>query len=117
MEPVLVTVDGTPAVQAWASLYLDSQEVNLLSGMTAEVEVVAAEARNALLVPVEALREMSPGEYAVFVVKSDGELEMRPVEVGLMDFTNAEILDGLELGDIVSVGDAHDRMQSRGFRR
>ncbi|MBU0703594.1 MAG: efflux RND transporter periplasmic adaptor subunit, partial [Chloroflexi bacterium] len=39
VEPVLVTVDGTPAVQAWASLHLDSQKVNLLSGMTAEVEV------------------------------------------------------------------------------
>jgi len=106
VDPVLVTVDNTSAVQVWASLDLGAQEVNLLSGMTAEVEVVAAEARNALLVPVEALREMSSGDYAVFVVKPDGELEMRPVEVGLMDFTYAEILDGLELGDVVSVGDA-----------
>jgi len=59
-----------------------------------------------LLVPVEALREMSPGQYAVFVVGPDGELEMHSVVVGLMDFTNAEILDGLELGDVVSVGEA-----------
>ncbi len=104
VEPVLVTVDNTPAVQVWASFPSSSQEVNLLSGMTAEIEVIAAEARDALLVPVEALQEVSPGEYVVSVVKSDGELEMRPVEVGLMDFTNAEIIDGLELGDIVSVG-------------
>jgi len=106
VDPVLVTVDNTSAVQVWASVDLGAQEVNLLSGMTAEVEVVAAEARNALLVPVEALREMSSGDYAVFFVKPDGELEMRAVEVGLMDFTYAEILDGLELGDIVSVGEA-----------
>jgi len=106
VDPVLVTVDNTSAVQVWASLDLGAREVNLLSGMTAEVEVIAAEARNALLVPVEALREMSSGNYAVFVVKPDGELEMRPVEVGLMDFTYAEILDGLELGDVVSVGEA-----------
>ena len=106
VEPVLVTVDNTPAVQVWASFPSSSQEVSLLSGMTAQVEVIAAETRNALLVPIEALREMSPGEYAVLVVKSDEELEMRPVEVGLMDFTNAEILDGLELGEIVSVGEA-----------
>jgi RND family efflux transporter MFP subunit len=106
VDPLLVTVDNTPAVQAWASLDLSAQEVHLLSGMTAEVEVVVAETRNALLVPVEALRETSPGQYTVFVVKPDGELEMRTVAVGLRDPVNAEILDGLELGEIVSVGEA-----------
>ena len=107
VDPVLVTVDRTPAVQSWARVGLsDQQEVNLISGMTAEVEVVAAETRNALLVPVEALREVSSGQYAVFVVGPDGELEMRSVVVGLMDYTNAEILDGLELGEVVSVGEA-----------
>ncbi len=107
VDPVLVTVDWTPAVQSWTRVGLsDRQEVNLVSGMTAEVEVVAAETRNALLVPVEALREMSSGQYAVFVVGPDGELEMRSVVVGLMDYTNAEILDGLELGEVVSVGEA-----------
>ena len=106
VDPVLVTVDGTSAVQAWASLDLSAQEVNLFSGMTAEVEVVAAEARDALLVPVEALRGASPGQYTVFVVTPEGELEMRAVVVGLMDPVNAEVLDGLELGDVVSIGEA-----------
>jgi HlyD family secretion protein len=106
VDPVLVTVDGTSAVQAWASLDLGAQEVNLFSGMTADVEIVTAETRDALLVPVQALRETSPGEYTVFVVTSDGELEMRTVVVGLMDPVNAEILDGLELGDVVSIGEA-----------
>jgi HlyD family secretion protein len=103
VDPLLVTVDGTPAVQSWASL--DDGDVDLFSGMTAEVEVIAAETRGALLVPVEALRETSPGQYAVFVVKPNGELEMRSVVVGLMDYTAAEILDGLELGDVVSLGE------------
>ena len=107
VDPVLVTVDNTPAVQVWASLDLGDQDIDLLAGMTADVEVVAAEARDALLVPVEALREMSSGQYAVFVVNSDGELEMRAVVVGLMDVINAEILTGLELGEVVSVGEAN----------
>ncbi|MDY7079618.1 MAG: efflux RND transporter periplasmic adaptor subunit [Chloroflexota bacterium] len=106
VDPVLVTVDGTLAVQAWIRLDVSAQEVNLLSGMTAEVEVIAAEARGVLLVPVEALRETSPGQYTVFVVTPDGELEMRTVMVGLMDPVNAEVLDGLELGDVVSIGEA-----------
>jgi RND family efflux transporter MFP subunit len=105
VDPLLVTVDNTPAVQAWASVDLSAQEATLLSGMTADIEIVVAETRNALLVPVEALRETSPDQYTVFVVKSDGELEMREIEVGLKDFMNAEILSGLELGEVVSVGE------------
>ena len=105
VDPVLVTVDNTPAVQVWASLDLGDQDIDLLAGMTADVEVLAAEARDTLLVPVEALRETSSGQYSVFVVKSDGELELRAVVVGLMDVINAEILAGLELGDVVSVGE------------
>lgn len=107
VDPVLVMVGGTPAVQAWASVDFGAQEINLLAGMTAEIEVVAAEARGVLLVPVEALRKMPSGQYAVFVVGPDGELGMRSVVVGLMDFTDAEILDGLELGEVVSLGEAH----------
>ncbi|MBG0771288.1 MAG: hypothetical protein H0S82_06235, partial [Anaerolineaceae bacterium] len=42
-------------------------------------------------------------QYSVFVVV-DGELEIRFVEVGLMDTYYAEILSGLEVGDVVSTG-------------
>ena len=103
VDPALVTVDGTLAVQAWASIDL-AEQASLLGGMNAEVEVISAEARDVLLVPVQALRELGEGQYAVFVVQPDGELEMRPVEVGLQDFANAEIISGLEEGETVSTG-------------
>jgi HlyD family secretion protein len=103
VDPVLVTVDNTSAVQAWASIDIDQD--TLFSGMTADVEVVAAESRDTLLVPTQALRELPSGQQAVFVVDTSGEIEMRPVEVGLTDFANAEILSGLELGEIVSLGE------------
>ena len=104
VDPSLVTVDGTSAVQAWASIDLTQHPVKLLSGLTAEVEIIAGEAKGALLVPVQALRELAPGSYAVFVVKADGQLEMRPVTVGLRDFANAQILSGVAKGDVVSTG-------------
>ncbi|RJP49719.1 MAG: efflux RND transporter periplasmic adaptor subunit [Anaerolineaceae bacterium] len=103
VEPALQTVDGTPVVVAWAKLTEESEAV-ILSGMTVEVEVIAAEARNVLLVPVQALRELAPGSYAVFVVQADGSLQMTPVTVGLRDYANAEILSGLKVGDVVSTG-------------
>jgi hypothetical protein len=55
------------------------------------------------LVPVEALKELAPGSYSVFVVV-DGQLNPRPVQVGLMDISYAEITSGLEQGEIVSTG-------------
>lgn len=103
VDPVLVTVNGTPAVQAQASLFLEDHNATLLSGMTADVEVIAAQAKDALLVPVEALEEGPDGGYTVSVVKPDGELEEREVEVGLRDALNAEIRSGLELGETVTV--------------
>ncbi len=105
VDPSLVDVGGTSAVQAWASIDTTGHPVALLGDMNVEVEIVAGEATNALLVPVQALREISEGQYAVFVVRADGELQLRPVEVGLKDYVNAEIVSGLERGEVVSTGE------------
>jgi multidrug efflux pump subunit AcrA (membrane-fusion protein) len=101
VEKALQTVDGTPVIVSLVDF--DPAGLPLLSGMSADVEIIGGEAIGALLVPIQALREVAPGSYAVFVV--DGEdLKLTPVKVGLRDFANAEILSGLEAGDIVSTG-------------
>jgi RND family efflux transporter MFP subunit len=105
IDPVLVTVSNTTAVQAWAEIQTADHAVDLLGDMNAEVEIVAGETTNALLVPVQALREIEADQYVVFVVGAGGELEMRPVEVGLKDYVNAEILSGVQQGEVVSVGE------------
>jgi hypothetical protein len=111
VDPALVDVDGTTAVQSYASLDLSAYPITLLSGMNADVEVIAGEARHAVLVPVQALRQIgqdpgSEGQYAIFVVQDSGELEMRTVEVGLKDYVNSVILSGLEPGEVISLGTA-----------
>ena len=103
IEPALQTVDGTPVIVAWASLD-NPADITLLSGMAAEVELIAGEALGALLVPVQALRELTPTSYAVFLLQPDGQLKLTPVTIGLKDFANAEILSGLKAGDLVSTG-------------
>jgi multidrug efflux pump subunit AcrA (membrane-fusion protein) len=103
VEPALVTVEGVPTVQATATLEGVSLG-ELPAGLNASVDVIGGKAENALLVTVEALRELAPGQYAVFVVQPDGELALRQVEVGLMGFANAQIISGLELGEEVSTG-------------
>lgn len=106
VDPALVTVGNTPAVQCWAKLALPSNEARLLSGMAAQVELIQSESLGALLVPLEALRSLGDGQYAVFVVGADGGMELRPVKVGLQDLVNAEIVDGLQLGEVVALAES-----------
>ena len=76
---------------------------DLPAGAAASVDVVGGRTENAVLVPVEALHEISDGEYTLFVLKN-GLLRLRVVEVGLQDLTKAEIISGLNAGDIVTTG-------------
>lgn len=103
VEPTLQVVDGTPVIVVWASLPAE-MGFSLMSGMTVDAEVIAGESLKTLIVPVQALRELAPGSYAVFIVDANGQLVMTPVTVGLRDFANAEILSGVKVGDVVSTG-------------
>jgi len=105
VEPQLVLVDGVPMIQALAILDREntSDAQFLPSGLNASVEVIGGRAQRALLVPIEAVKELAPGSYAVFVVV-DGQLKPRPIQVGLRDTSYAEIISGLEEGEEVSTG-------------
>jgi multidrug efflux pump subunit AcrA (membrane-fusion protein) len=105
VSPSLHTVSNVDAVLAWVQLDADSfsKPISLPVGSNASVDVIGGRTQNAVLVPVEAVREIGPNEYAVFVME-DGEPKLRIVTVGLMDYTSAEILSGLNAGEIVTTG-------------
>ena len=102
VDPSLNTQGGVSTVRGLVQLETSMID-GLLIGMNAAVDVVGGRAVGVPLVPVEALRELGPGEYAVFVLQ-DGEPRLRPVVVGLMDFTFAEIVSGLEVGETITTG-------------
>lgn len=103
VEQALQIIDGSPVVVVWGTLP-QRPSFDLLVGMTVDVEIIAGEVKDALIIPVQALREVTPGSYAVFVVQSDGSLKLTPVTIGLRDFANAQVLSGLNTGDVVSTG-------------
>ncbi len=105
VDPQLVSTGGVTAVRAQLLLNTDSfaKPQTLPVGMNATVDIIGGRAENAVLVPVEAIRELSPGQFAVFVM-DDGDPKLRVVEVGLMDFSFAEIISGLEAGETVTTG-------------
>ena len=67
------------------------------------MDVIGGSATDALLLSVDALHEIDTGQYGVYVLNY-GTLEFTIVEVGLKDSFYAEILDGLNPGDVVSTG-------------
>lgn len=103
--PALETVSNFQAVKALVLLDDESQAAGsaLPVGLNATVDVISGRATNAVLVPIEALRDLGDGEYAVFVVEN-GQPALRVVEVGLMDITYAEIISGIEEGEVVTTG-------------
>lgn len=102
VDPSITSAGGVSAVRTLVQLDYNRPQT-LPIGLNATVDIIGGEALDALIVPVEALREITPGEYVVFVMR-DGEPVLTPVEVGLTNFAFAEIKSGLQLGDVVTTG-------------
>jgi len=122
--PVTITVDALPdtvlhgAVQRIAPAGVVVQNVNqytvtveikdptpaLRLGMTLNVDFVIASARNALLVPNEAVRGKE--DQVVFMVGPQDKLTPHPVVTGISNGRLTEIKSGLEEGQLVYLGPA-----------
>lgn len=102
VDPTITATGGVSAVRSLVRLdYAKPQTLPI--GLNATVDIIGGQALDALIVPVEALREITAGEYVVFVMR-DGQPVLTPVEVGLMNAAFAEIKSGVELGDTVTTG-------------
>ncbi len=86
--------------------------------MTANVEIIAVEKKEALLVPSEAVLQKER-EHFVRVVMDDGSVKERVVQVGISDGVDTEITSGLEQDDTVAYrkGEAGSRWRSDQSRR
>jgi macrolide-specific efflux system membrane fusion protein len=101
VNPVLDKSTNTSVVGGLVEM--DPTHANLLMGMSASVDIIVGRSQDAVLVPLVALHEYTPGKFALFVMRN-GKLSVDFVEVGLKDQVNAEIKSGLKVGDVVSTG-------------
>lgn len=90
-----LTPKGDPVSKNYRVRLTLDPEQPLQIGMTAEVNIVVRETKDALLVPFSALR----GE-SVFVVEG-ARVRRRPVKVGIVGTTKAEVLEGIKENDLV----------------
>ena len=75
----------------------------LIAGVTAKADILVAESKNALAVPLEAiLTDPATGEDYVFTVDKNNTLKKQVIETGIEgDFYVEVISDGLKEGDII----------------
>lgn len=84
---------------------VDNTDGQLLSDMTAQVDLEVAQAKGVPLLPVAALeRHDAKGNYTVQVLDAAGQTSPRSVRVGLRDDAHAQILEGLKPGERVVLG-------------
>ncbi|MDT4947105.1 MAG: hypothetical protein QOH14_3838 [Pseudonocardiales bacterium] len=97
------TSSSTSVVSYPVTVGLTNPPAGLLPGMTANVTITTASVSNVLTIPSEALAGTA-GNYTVRTLSAAGVPVSRPVTVGLVTSTVAEIKTGLSAGDAVVTG-------------
>jgi membrane fusion protein (multidrug efflux system) len=69
--------------------------------MFAQVQVIAAQKPDAILVPREAV--IQQGTQPVVFVNNNGKAAQRPIQIGMSDNTSIEVVSGLAPGEQVVV--------------
>jgi macrolide-specific efflux system membrane fusion protein len=108
-QVIPIPADGT-GEQGKQAFYIVLFEVRnpeheLMSGMSAQVQFVVAQARDALLLPAKGLGARNEdGLYDVNVLDAAQRVSARKVKLGLQNAQQAQVLSGLAAGDKVLVG-------------
>ncbi len=102
VDPQLYTQGNTSVVHAIVKVDNSDRRFTLPVGSSGTVDIIAGQAKNALLVPVEALHEAA-GEFTVFLMEN-GTPKLRVIQIGLKDDFYAVVLSGLNPGDVVTTG-------------
>ena len=108
-QVIPIPADGT-GEQGKQAFYIVLFEVRnpdheLMSGMSAQVQFLVAQARDALLLPANCLgMPLEDGLYNVNVLEAGQRVSTRKVKLGLRNAQQAQVLSGLAAGDKVLVG-------------
>jgi macrolide-specific efflux system membrane fusion protein len=108
IDPVASGSGSGGVVSFGVDVQLSAPSAGLRPGMSADITIVAASARNVLAIPSRALSGAA-GTYTVRVVAADGSVSTRPVEVGLVTSSLAEVKSGLQTGELVVTGTSNSQ--------
>ncbi|MBG6247098.1 MULTISPECIES: efflux RND transporter periplasmic adaptor subunit [Symbiopectobacterium] len=81
---------------------VDNQDGTLRISMTAQVYILRAAVKNALVVPATAVQQLN-GKTVVQVVNAQGQRESRDVTIGINDNVHTQLLTGVSAGEQVII--------------
>lgn len=84
----------------------------LRQGMTVSVNIETDRREQALVLPNDALRARN-GRSAIVLRLVDGQVQRVPVRLGLLGTAMSEVVEGLQAGDLVLLGEAEDGQRIR----
>lgn len=84
----------------------------LRQGMTVSVNIETDRRDQALVLPNDALRARN-GRSATVLQLTEGQVQRVPVRLGLLGTAMSEIVEGLQAGDLVVLGEAEDGQRIR----
>ncbi|MDP3495950.1 MAG: efflux RND transporter periplasmic adaptor subunit [Hyphomonadaceae bacterium] len=106
IESTSSTSSSTASAVYYNGLFdVDNADGKLKTGMTAQVYIVQASAKDALTIPSSALERRGREGYFAKVVKENGEIEQRAVKVGINTNVTAQITEGLSEGEKIVVAE------------
>lgn len=82
------------------------------SGMSANVDIIINRKRNAILIPVSAVRERKRGKF-VLLKTGKGDPELTKVSTGIEDGKNVEIISGIKEDDLIVISSEKEKPRSR----
>ena len=108
---------GTSNASVYYNALLDvpNPENRLRIAMTAQVTLLAGEAKNTLLVPIQAVHKVSGNKQQVQILTSDNRLETREVKTGITNSVDIQILDGVKVGEHVVLSQPGEKAPGEGF--
>ncbi len=112
LAPEGTNVNGVANFQA--QVIIPRPEPLLRPGMAAVVNIVLGTAKNALIVPLQALHLVGQAKHFVVVVRPNGSAVHVPVKVGLTDQLDAQVTGKLAVGDKVLTSSLKSLKGSKG---
>lgn len=108
---------GTSNASVYYNALLDvpNPDNRLRIAMTAQVTLLAGEAKDTLLVPIQAVRRAEGNKQQVQVLAANGKLETRDVKTGITNSVDIQILEGLKVGENVVLSQPGEKATGEGF--
>ncbi|MEO7675864.1 MAG: efflux RND transporter periplasmic adaptor subunit [Verrucomicrobiota bacterium] len=92
-----------------ARIVLKEIDPRVRPGMTANLSIPVASAQDVLSIPLAAVFTENGERYAY--VKKDEATERRPIQIGVTDYSYAEVTSGLAAGEMVSLEQPADTLK------